>query len=330
MSFFTPGLKQVNVVCLLFLVVSISDAQQATHFKTLEEKILATCPVCIKNPDEFKQLESYDFHKAHVYYYTDDIDTSFDLVSKLIAQQRYTDPQFNLVLYTLKGKIFRDKKLYNAALKHFNMAIDIDSSNRDQYLATLYSSIAEIYIIQEAFPEAVDILENWKSLLSNPAHDANAHTNFHNLGLCYMFLKAYDKAEENLFIAYELNSKAKDTLEMAKSYLDIANLYYTQYKDDLAYTYFIKGLDYAKRANDLDVLSNANLNLAVVHENKKDFDKALEYRKAYESVKDSIWNRDKIFQLAENEKEIAIAVKEEMLEAEILKKQLYATLTGFF
>ncbi|MDO5970518.1 tetratricopeptide repeat protein [Flavivirga aquimarina] len=328
MLFYIYGMLQTSLIFLICFCINISEAQRENHPKTLKEEILTTCPICTLNEHEFKQIGSNDFHNAHAYFYINDIDTSFDLVSKLIERQKYKKLQFNLILYALKGKILREKKLYGASLKNLNLAIAAGELCNSRYVPTLHTSIAEIYIIQESYQKAVKILEDWKS--NAPVESINASTNFHNLGLCYILLKEYDKAEENLLMAYQLNNKAKDTLGLAESFLDIANLYYTQYKDDLAFPYFVKGLAFAKRANDLDVLSNAHFNLSVVHENKKEFEKALEHRKAYEKIQDSIWNRDKIFQLAQNDKGIAIAVKEEILKAEILKKQLYSMLTGFF
>ena len=130
--------------------------------------------------------------------------------------------------------------------------------------------------------------------------------------------------------SYNLTIESKDTLGLARSSLDIANLYYQQYKDTLALPYFIKGLDYAKRANDLEVLSNAYLNLAVVYENDGKHEKALGYRKEYEKVHDSIWNRDKIWQLAQTDKEIGLAAKQEKLNAEKWKKDVFITISVVF
>ncbi|MEM1260437.1 MAG: hypothetical protein AAGH81_18075, partial [Bacteroidota bacterium] len=173
--------------------------------------------------------------------------------------------------------------------------------------------LSEIYIKELDFKSAIEVLEHWKS-----NHYKNASRNsrvfLHNLGLAYLHSAQYKKAEENLRESYELNKRFKDTLGLARSSLDLANLYYVQYLDDQAIPLFKKGLYYAKKANDLKVLQNAYLNMSVVEENRKAYAKAIAYRKHYEKIKDSIWNRDKVWELAQKDKEIAVNVRESEIQ----------------
>ncbi len=148
----------------------------------------------------------------------------------------------------------------------------------------------------------------------------NESENFINLGIAYQFIKKYKKAEENILKSHHLNTKNKDTLKLAYSSMEIANLYYVQYKDSLAIPYFKEALRYAKNSTDLNILSSAYLNMAVVEENEKNYQEALSHRKNYEKTKDLIWNRDKIWELSQKDKKIAATINLEKLKTEQKKR----------
>jgi hypothetical protein len=52
--------------------------------------------------------------------------------------------------------------------------------------------------------------------------------------LCYLHLGKFDNAEGYLFKSTNLQEAEKDTLALIGSYMNIATLYYDQYKDDQA------------------------------------------------------------------------------------------------
>jgi len=99
--------------------------------------------------------------------------------------------------------------------------------------------------------------------------------------------------------------------------MDIANLYYEQYKDKQAIPYFEKAYQLAKKTKDYELKQNSALNMAVVEENRQHFPLSIKYRKEYENWKDSLNNQNKIWALAEAEKEYAVTQKEK--EIKVLK-----------
>ena len=161
--FFSKQIRNYLFLGCVFIFTPISIAQHRDDSSTLIEEIIANCPVCIHDSNAFKQVQTDEFHNAHVYFFLDDIDTSFDLVSKLIERDTYEKPTLNYILYTLRGSILRDKLLYDEALNNFQTAITLGESFDSKYLQTLYTYIGEIYIIKEEYQNAVTILEKWKS-----------------------------------------------------------------------------------------------------------------------------------------------------------------------
>jgi signal transduction histidine kinase len=150
-------------------------------------------------------------------------------------------------------------------------------------------------------------------------YDFSISAIYHNLGLCLFHLEEYQKAEAYLYKAYRLQEKEQDTLKLISSSMDIANLYYEQYKDAQAIPYFTRAYQLSKKTKDFELKQNAALNMAIMEENRKNLIASLAYRKEYESWKDSLTNQNKIWALAELEKKFAVRQKQkevDVLEAE--------------
>ncbi|HAP63344.1 MAG TPA: hypothetical protein DCR93_28870, partial [Cytophagales bacterium] len=142
---------------------------------------------------------------------------------------------------------------------------------------------------------------------------------YHNLGISYLHLEQFDSAQ--IFLDQPLNvmEVLNDTVLLAYTTMDLANLCYVQYLDDQAIPLFEQALAYAKQSGDTTVWKTAELNMAVVEENRKDYAAALAHRKEYERLLTAEWNRDRIWALAEQQKEFAIATKQQ--EVDLLAAQ---------
>ncbi len=318
------------ITLILFLIAYHGISQNNDkNIIAFDEEVLSICPICKKDKRFLNKKKHEKFHKSHLLFEEGKTDSSYVYVSRLIEENEIKDPSIVYLLYVIKGRILNDKLLFDDAIKNLTTAIEYGKEVDSPYIINIYAILGRIYLEKKDYQKGITILEDWKmNYADNDSENSSAV--FHNLGLCYLHIKNYSKAEENLYISYELNEKAKDTLGLARSSLDIANLYYVQYKDEIALTYFEKGLEYAKKANDLLILQNAYLNLAIVEENNKAFSKSLIYRKDYEKIKDSIWNKEKIWELAKKDKEIGIAARQEKLNAEKWKKDLFIGISIIF
>ena len=134
--------------------------------------------------------------------------------------------------------------------------------------------------------------------------DLNEGVIYHNIGICYLHLERFEEAEKALFHALTYQEARKDTNRIVSSYLDVANLYYIQYKDDLAIPFFVKGYELSKRTTDFELKKNAALNMSIVEGGRKNFEMALVYRNEYDQWKDSLNDQQKVWAIAQAEKEL--------------------------
>ena len=145
---------------------------------------------------------------------------------------------------------------------------------------------------------------------------------FQNIGLCYLHLKEYEKGHAFLFQSLEIQKESEDTNKIVSSYMNIANLYYDQYLDDNAIPYFDSAYRLSKKTTDFELKQNASFNMSIIEENKKNYARALIYRKEYETWRDSLNNENKVWELAQAEKEYAEKQNQKQIEVLTFENEL--------
>ncbi len=146
----------------------------------------------------------------------------------------------------------------------------------------------------------------------------------HNMGTCYLFLKNYSTAETCFLREVQLLKELKDNVSLIGAYNSLAVLYYEQYLDAKAIVYYTKAYELSKKYGTFELKQMMADNMAVVEENRKNYKEALKYRKEYEGWMYSLNDQNKIYEVAQVEKKLAVAQKQqrvELLETENKLKQ---------
>ncbi|WP_281310613.1 tetratricopeptide repeat-containing sensor histidine kinase [Flavobacterium flavigenum] len=218
---------------------------------------------------------------------------------------RSENKELNDYCHYFRGVSFNKKKLFNEAKKEFKL---ISVGFKFYYNVRL--TLGDIALKQKEFKKALQYFQEIESLKKSDTYGFNTSNVIHNIGLCYLHLNQFDKAEVNLFKGAKLQEIEKDTLLLVGSYMDIASLYYNQYKDNQAIPYFKKAYDLSKKVKSFELRRTATLNMAVVEENRKNFPLAITYRKEYEAWKDSLNDQNKVWEIADLEKKFAVKQKQ--------------------
>lgn len=216
--------------------------------------------------------------------------------------------------HLFRGFSLKEKKIFNQSQKELSKI-----SKEFIFYYKVRIKLGEITLEQKEFKQAINYFKEIEELNDNQLLGIKKSFVKHNLGLCYLHLEEFDKAEFYLLESVKLQEEQKDTLDLIGSYGDIATLYYEQYKDDLAIPYFEKAYDLSKKINNHQLKQNTALNMAVVEENRKNFPKALVYRKEFEQWKDSLNDQNKVWEVAQLEKQFA--VKEKQKEVSLLQAE---------
>ena len=258
-----------------------------------------------------KYRDQEDFYKAHTYFLEQNWDSALVYSMKQLTLKN--NRELADYCHYFRAYSFMNKKLLDEALKEFGL---ISEDFKLYYKVRLYTG--EVLLMQGKPKAALPLFESIIKL-STEQYDFNVGAVYHNIGLCYMHLNDYGKAKEYLDKGFEVLTAEKDTIAIIGAYMNIGNLYYEQYKDELAKPYFKKAYDLSKKIKSFETKQNTALNMAIVAENSNDMTSALMYRKEFEQWKDSLTDQNKVWDVAELEKKFTVRQKEKeiaVLEAE--------------
>jgi len=244
-----------------------------------------------------------NFNKAATFF----IEKNWD--STLVYSMRQITLTKNIEIldycHYFRGISFKEKKVINESENEFKRI-----SNNFEFNYRVKNNLGEIALEKKEFKKALKYFYEIEKLSNTLIYDLKRSIVLHNMGLCYLHLRDFNQSEKYLFKGAKLQEVQKDTSLLIGSYIDIANLYYEQYKDAQAIPYFEKAYQLSKKVKFFDLKIAAVLNMAVVEENKKNFPLALVYRKEYEAWKDSLNDQNKVWAIADLEKKFAVKQKQ--------------------
>jgi signal transduction histidine kinase len=247
------------------------------------------------------------FNKAQLFFLESNWDST--LVYSMKQLRRVGNTELKDYCHYFRGVSFMQKKLFYEAKREFALV-----SDQFDFYYKVIIDLGEIALKQKELKKALQYFQKIEKLPVNGHYDFKRSYLLHNIGLCYLHLKEFHKAEGYLLKSAELKKVEKDSLMLIGSYIDIANLYYEQYKDRQAIPYFEKAYYLSKKVKSLELKEIATLNMAVVEENRKNFPLALTYRKEYEIWKDSLNDQNKVWAIADLEKKFAIQQKQKEVD----------------
>lgn len=290
---------------LLFILIPFFLFSQIKSYNDVIKKELQ------KKAIEYKP--EINFIKSQSFYLKEDWDSTLIYSMKQLSLN--TNKEIANYCHFFRGESFYTKKMYQAAQKELNQ-ITNQFVFYPQARILLAGTSVELRDFENAiihYENAFEIPQIWKQ----PYSLAKA---YEGLGTTFIFLEKYDKAEEYLFKSLKI--KEKNKIDLFQMYNNIANLYYMQYKDQLAIPYFEKAYNLSKKTKDFGKKSMASKNMAAVEENRGNFKKALVYRKEYDRWKDSLNNQNKVWAVADFEKKFAVAQKQKQIKVLEVENQL--------
>ncbi|MBL4644014.1 MAG: tetratricopeptide repeat protein, partial [Flavobacteriaceae bacterium] len=219
------------------------------------------------------------------------------------------DERENNYAHFFKAYSLYKKKLFEQANKEFDKV-----SETFDFYERVFLYKGKIKLEQRKFKQAILSYRNALGVIEKDAMvGVRKATIENNIGLCYLHLKQFEKADTYLSKSIEGLEKKGDAVKLISSYGNIATMYYDQLLDEKAIPYFKKAYELSKQSKSFVHKRKTAKNMAVVEENRKDFVKALGYRKEYERWNDSLNNQNRIYETAQLEKKLAVEQKQKQV-----------------
>jgi signal transduction histidine kinase len=262
--------------------------------------------------------EEINFNKAQYFFINQKWDSTLVYTMKQLSSSR--NKELADYCHYMRGNSLRQLKLFKEAKKELSLV-----SKNFAFYPLVNKFLGESTLELKEFKKAIYYFKEVEKLTIINKQDYKTSIIYQNLGVCYLHINQFSKAEKYLFKSKELQEKEQDTISLISLYLDIANLSYVQYKDSQAIPYFEKAYNLSKRIKKLDKKEITSFNMAVVEENRGNYKKALAYRKESEQWKDSLNNQNKVWALADYEKKYAVAQKQKQISLLKLESKLKDT-----
>ncbi|MEX6626510.1 tetratricopeptide repeat-containing sensor histidine kinase [Tenacibaculum salmonis] len=293
--------KSLFVILFFFSITVFSQ-------KVLHDLRNKTDSICNK-----VQIKSFckvlDFYKLKQY------DSCYVYSNKALLEVTTTDQKD--IIYYLKSISLTEKSLFK---KSIIILQKISETGRFTSLKNL--RLGYVYLNQQKYDKSILSLEKCLSSKDIMKDVKQKSVIYHNLAICYFSKNNFKKA--TFFFNKQLSLiKKTDTSLVLLAKTGMANIYYEQYMDSQAIPLFKECYDLSLLYRDFKFKESTAFNMAVVEENRKRYKKSVKYYKESNRWKDSIWNRDKIWELIERDKKNVVAYKQQeiRIKNEEIKRQ---------
>jgi serine phosphatase RsbU (regulator of sigma subunit) len=233
--------------------------------------------------------------------------------------------------YNNIGTLLHNQQKVDESLAYYLKAVKIwEETLNFQGLGQVYGNIGNIYLQKKQFKEALAYMLKEFKIGEQLGDKQSIARSYHHIASVYA-----DENKPNIVLAYLLKSYAiaeeiGDKGELSQICGAIANSYETKKDYANAIRFNLEMLALSKKIGFRDVSKLAYSNLASVYRKQKQFVKALEYTELYNTMKDSLLNKENFKQVAElntryetekKEKEILLLTKDQQLNAKIIRQQ---------
>jgi sensor histidine kinase YesM len=229
------------------------------------------------------------------------------------------------------GSVFFYYKRYDQALAFYQKSLSIKLSlGNNKEASSTYSNIGNVYMKTGDLNKCIFYYK--KALTNSTLHTDtyNISIALMNLGEAYYDKKDYTKALNYYYQSLDLNSKRIDQFHWANTHYAIGKIYLRINRISDAEDYLLKGLSIAQQSGIRTIELNVYKSLTELFEQKKDYPKALLYYKHFQTLGDSIFNKeisgqlDNIqskYEVEKRDKRIALLEKDKTINETNLYKE---------
>jgi signal transduction histidine kinase len=267
----------------------------------------------------------YDY--AKILYEQDDYSKALKKILPLIEQD-INDPELEIKINLLAGKIFRKAKSYDNSLKYLQKSlgklkegIKSENSISNKLLADNFLQLSLVYKALKKKDSSKIYLKKIIPLegFSNEILTLKA-TAFMNLGNMQAVEGNLNEAQANMYKSIEINKSLKDNLQLVLGYMNLANTYVEKKDFKEGRELYGKALTYLKSDKSLIALGYKEMlydNIAWALYNLKDY-RAYEYVTESYAIRDSL-NQEKLTKDIEEinaKHNVDMAVQQEQIKIE--------------
>lgn len=306
--------KHHFVVIFLFTVISVFGQNSHTEIWFIDH-----CQYCTQNPQNRFKIMSDDnnaWHNAHVSLSTNNFKTS----KRYILEDIKTDD-------TLK-QLFQNHLLSKLGVENEakNYFLSIQSTKNKDIKQFVYKSLGSLYLGKKQYDSANFYFEKALAIpLKQSYHFKNEIAE--NQAYIFLLKEKYKEANQLYKRILETSRSRRDTFQVARIYSNLGNLYFEQYKDQIALKYFDSAYKSSKHIKDLELKSTITYNMYLISEVLKEHKNAISYLKEHSVINDSLQKQNVLWQVAQEKEDHNIAQKQAELDLKTAQRNTFIAIS---
>lgn len=231
-----------------------------------------------------------------------------------IAEQFNDEKQQAFVFYNI-GDLYYDRRSYEQALEYYQKAIDKYEDYYDERLISLQAA-AQSALLSGKSDSAFVYFQTGLDLAVENDDIAKKVDFMHDMAVTFLNQKKYEEALSLLYQTKEMNP---DTTQLARYYLNLANIYRDNGQKDSLNFYTRKLQQFADEISDIYFQIAANEFLAEVFATDGDYHSAMLHLQTQNNRLKHILIEDNVKALAEADRKYNLAAKETILAREKMR-----------
>lgn len=232
--------------------------------------------------------------------------------------EKTADNQQLSLLYNNIGIVYEYVEDWNLALDYYNKAIAIDKKLNNKYgLSINYCNLGNVFQAKSNYTEAKKYYEKALSLDIELQDTFGIAVDYGNLAYSYFEIGNIPQALEYNQTALDYFKLGNNKRELSITYSIFGEIFNQQKNFSLALENAQISLDYALSINSMDDIKNAYELFSKIYSSQGDYHNAYVFQNKYYSIKDSLFNLEKVRSIHTMEAQYQIKKKDQ----EFIKKQ---------
>ncbi|MBP6302219.1 MAG: tetratricopeptide repeat protein [Bacteroidia bacterium] len=268
-----------------------------------------------------KQLQDYTgvagacVLMSYIYQSEGKLDSAFGYLHKAIKFNAIAKDSHNMVLnYVNLGNLIRDYNYPENALTHYQKAYELATACHygegivyaTDGLGGYYSNKKDYKRAYFYYHQIDSITQITKDVISNAQNKGN-------LANCKEKLGEVKLAKVFYLQAVDAFTKLNLIEDLCETYMNLGNTYLNNKQVSEAIDYFHKAEKGIQSYGNLQQMANNQQNLAKAYYLKKDFEQAFQYAQKYNTLSDSLLNKEKVLSIAEMQTKYETEKKEQQI-----------------
>jgi len=262
--------------------------------------------------------------------------SQFDLANKYLFQALKVAEKHNLIfetaqIYSELAWIYKDQGNYPLALDYVNQSQNIRETIGDKHgIASCYNTRGLIFYLQKRYQESIAEHERAKQIRLAIQHPEGVAASIFNISLVYVALGDIDKSIDLQKEAISIEEGIENIFSLSISFNNLAEGLILKGRYSEAKRYLERSRTFAQKTQSKLLIRNNARAFSKLLESQGDFKGALEFKKLYQSLNDSIYSEasagklaemQALYQVEKKDQEILLLNKEKALQESLLQVQ---------